>query len=87
MLHSTHMINVEIKRNPNENTTSVIRRFSKRVKGSGIVQRVRNIGTYERADSKYKRKQATLKAIERRVERERLKKLGKITDERQGSSK
>jgi len=74
------MINVEVKRNQNENAASLIRRFSRRVKGSGILPRLRGAVTYNRKDSRFRRKQSALKSIERKAERERLKKLGKLSD-------
>lgn len=72
-------INVEVKKNPNESTTSLIRRFTKRVQGSGVLPRVRGVAFRERPLSRLKKKMRTLKSIERRKEFERLKKLGKIT--------
>jgi ribosomal protein S21 len=72
-------VNVEVKKNPNESTTSLIRRFTKRVQGSGILPRVREIAFRERPLSRLKKKMRTLKSIERRKEFERLKKLGKVS--------
>lgn len=70
--------NVEVKKNPNETTASLIRRFTKRVQGSGVLPRVRGIAFHERPLSRLKRKMKTLKGIGRRKEVERLKKLGKL---------
>ncbi|MBI2046501.1 MAG: 30S ribosomal protein S21 [Parcubacteria group bacterium] len=72
------MINVEIQKNPNESTASIIRRFTKRVQGAGILVKVRGERYASRPQSKYKRKTSALRRIARRVEVERLKKLGKI---------
>jgi ribosomal protein S21 len=72
------MINVEIEKTPNESAASTIRRFTKRVKGSGILMKVRNERYASRKESKYKQKASTLRRITRRAEVERLKKLGKI---------
>lgn len=69
--------NVEIIRNPGENPLSVIRRFSRRVQGSGIIPRVRSLRFSSRVQSHYKVKQRTLKAIARRAEMAELIKLGK----------
>ena len=74
-------INVEVKKNPNENTTSLIRRFTKRVQGSGVLPRVRSVAYRERPLSRLKRKMKTLKSIGRRKEIEKLKKLGKLPEE------
>ena len=74
------MITVEVTRNQNENTASLIRRFTRRVKGSGILRKVRSKRFYERAESKYRLKARALNNIAKRAEIERLKKLGKISD-------
>lgn len=71
-------INVEVRKNANESTASLIRRFTKRVQGSGILPRVRGAAFQERPLSRLKRKRRTLKSIERRRTYEKLKKLGKV---------
>ncbi len=72
------MINVTVERNPNENSLSVLRRFTKRVQGSGILNRVRGIRYHERTASPYTRKKKALKSLRAREERELGIKLGKI---------
>lgn len=71
-------INVEIERNANENALAVLRRFTKRVQGSGVLPRVRSLRYKLRNESFYKRKMRTLEVISHNAEQERLKKLGKI---------
>ncbi len=71
-------INVEITKNNNESTPSIIRRFSKQVRESGILPRVREIRFFERKPSKYKKKVRALKRMERAAEVETLKKLGRM---------
>lgn len=71
------MINVEISRNPGENAISVIRRFSRKVQGAGIIPRVRSLRSSTRKQSHYKVKQRTLKQIARRAAMAELIKLGK----------
>jgi len=68
---------IELKKNPSENSASLVRRFSRRVQESGIVQRVKGNRYAERPLSKLKQKAGALKRIVRRREIERLKKLGK----------
>lgn len=70
--------NVEVTRNGTENPLGLLRRFTKRVQGSGILPRVRGERYYERTLSHYKRKMKTLEGIARRAEREEQIKLGKI---------
>ncbi|HVU06360.1 MAG TPA: hypothetical protein VHE10_01000 [Candidatus Paceibacterota bacterium] len=70
--------NVEIVRNGTENPLGLLRRFTKRVQGSGVLPRVRGIRYHERTLSSYKRKMKTLEGIKRREDRAEQIKLGKI---------
>lgn len=70
-------INVEVVRNPNENALSVIRRFTRKVQGSGIIPRKRSLRFATRTQSHYKIKQRTLKVLARKAEMAELIKLGK----------
>ena len=72
------MINVSVDKNANENNLSVLRRFTKRVQGSGVLNRVRGIRYHSRNLSEYSRKKMTLKVLVTRAENERLMKLGKL---------
>ncbi|MFH1402061.1 MAG: hypothetical protein ABIG87_00360 [Patescibacteria group bacterium] len=75
------MINVEVvKKNSNENDANIIRRFTKKVRNSGILSRVRSIRYNNRKISKYIRKKATLQSIARREEIKKLIKLGKMPE-------
>ncbi len=72
------IINAEVQKNNNENSLSIIRRFTKRMQGTGILRRVRSIRYAQRPLSKYVQKKGKLKRIEKRTEIERLMKLGKF---------
>lgn len=72
-------INVEVEKSGNETSASLLRRFSKRVQGAGIIQRVKGGRYKERSQSKYKTKIKTLSTIKRRKEVEKLIKLGKMS--------
>lgn len=72
--------NVEVERTNNENNTNVLRRFTKRVQGSGILPRVRSIRYKLRDQSRYIRKKKALKKIGRRKEVDELIKLGKMQE-------
>lgn len=74
------MINIEVSRNNNENNTSLIRRFTKRVQGSGVLPRVRSLRYATRVLSHYKTKMKTLKSINRKAEIMELIKLGKMPE-------
>ncbi|MCE9549354.1 hypothetical protein K8Q98_03100 [Candidatus Nomurabacteria bacterium] len=69
---------IEVKKNPNENNTSVLRRFSRRIQESNIIPKVKGSRYNERKESKLKVKKSALKRMNRRKEIEKLKKLGKI---------
>lgn len=71
------MINVQVERTGSENGLSVLRKFQKRVQGSGVLNRVRGLRYYDRTLSHYKKKKQTLTRIERKTEMERMMKLGK----------
>lgn len=69
---------IEVSKNANENNASILRRFSRKVQESGIIQKVKKNRYNERSLSKLKVKQGTLKKLGRRKEIEKLRKLGKI---------
>ena len=69
---------IEIKKNPNENNGSVLRRFSRKIQESGIIRRVKGNRYNLRKESKLKVKKSALKRMARRKEIEHLKKLGKM---------
>ena len=69
---------IEVKKNPNENNSSVLRRFSRRIQESGIIRKVKSSRYNVRKESKLKVKKSALKRLARRKEIEHLKKLGKM---------
>jgi hypothetical protein len=71
------MINAEVTRNPGENALGVIRRFTRKVQGSGVIQRKRSLRFSGRIQSHYKVKKRALTLIERRKAMSELIKLGK----------
>lgn len=78
MLHYPPMINVQVERNPNENNSGIIRKFTKRVQEAGVLNRVRGLRYYERAPSPYVKKKKTLKKLVNKKAIEKDIKLGKI---------
>lgn len=70
--------NVQVTKNSNENAASLMRRFSRAVQSSGVVKRVKANRYLERPQSRYTRKSQALKRLAKRIEGERLKKLGKV---------
>ncbi len=74
------MINAEVVKTGNENNVNLIRRFTKRVQGAGILPRVRSIRYSTRKASKYVKKKKTLKVLKRRSEVTELIKMGKMSE-------
>ncbi|MCU0660510.1 MAG: hypothetical protein MUD00_02775 [Candidatus Pacebacteria bacterium] len=70
--------NIEVSKNQNENGLSLLRRFSRRMQESGIIQKVKGKRYSERAESKLSIKNRALKRMAKRKEMERLRKLGKL---------
>ena len=72
------MIRISVEKKPNESTSSVVRRFTKKVQAAGIIKVAKNLRFRQRPQSEYVKKQSALKRIQKQKERERLYKLGKI---------
>ncbi|HLP86641.1 MAG TPA: hypothetical protein VK153_02070 [Candidatus Paceibacterota bacterium] len=70
---------IEVKKNANESNMNLVRRFTRKVQESGIIQKVKSKRYNKRAESKVKIKQATLKRIANKKVQEKLFKLGKAT--------
>lgn len=81
------MINVEVTKSANENNVGIIRRFTKKVQGSGILPKVRSKRYSQRVLSFYKVKKNTLKSIKKKAEIMELIKMGKMADRADGPIK
>lgn len=81
------MINAEVVKNGNENNVNLIRRFTKKVQGSGVLPRVRSLRYATRKMSPYVRQKKALKVLKRREEIADLIKLGKMTEHTRGGKK
>lgn len=73
---------VEVIKNNNETGGSILRRFTRKVQGSGVLPKARSIRYSGRKLSSYKIKKKTLKTLTRRTEVAKLIKLGKLPDKR-----
>ena len=71
------MINIEVSRGNNENSLSLLRRFTKRVQGAGVLPRVRSKRYSERVVSENVKRKKTLKRLKRRDEIQDLIRMGK----------
>lgn len=71
-------INVEVTKSGNDNNLSLIRKFTKRVQGSGILSRLRGRRYSIRKPSEYVKKKITLKKLAERSRKRALIKMGKM---------
>lgn len=73
-------INAEVQKSSGESSLSTIRKFSRRVQGTGLVRTVRGSRYYSRDSSKTVKKKRALKLIKRRSEFRKLVKEGKVAE-------
>lgn len=73
-------INIEVTKGSSENNLSVLRRFTKRVQGSGVLPRVRSLRYSERVKSENVKRAKTLSYLKRKAEMQELIKLGKVAE-------
>lgn len=74
------MVNAEVSKSGNESPLAVIRKFSRRVQGTGLIQLSRKRRYYSRNTSKAVAKKKALKRIKRRDEFQKMVKEGKIAE-------
>jgi ribosomal protein S21 len=85
LLLRAHMtLNVQVEKNPNESSANVIRRFTKRMQGSGVIPRMRSERYHTREKSENVRQTARLKKLGKKVVYEKLLKLGKVQERVRG---
>ncbi len=73
-------VNAQVEKNEGETAVNLIRRFSKRVQGAGLIPRMRGRRYFSRIKSREVRRKQTLKVIKRREEVTELIKLGKMLE-------
>jgi ribosomal protein S21 len=74
------MINAEVSKSGSESPLSVIRKFSRKVQGTGLVQNARKRRYFARAASKTVTKKRALKRIARRNSYNQRLKEGKVVE-------
>lgn len=72
------MINVKVKVNKAENSTNLLRRFTKRVQSAGILSKAKSNRFRERDKSEYVKKKNKLRTIEKRIKIEKMLKMGQV---------
>lgn len=73
-------VNIEVIKGQNENNLSVLRRFTKRVQGAGILPRVRSKRYSERVKSENVKRAKTIEYLKKKENIAELIKLGKIAE-------
>ena len=73
-------INAEVTKSGSESTLSTIRKFSRRVQGTGLVRTVRGNRYHIRDASKIVKKKRALKLLKRRADFKQQVKEGKIAE-------
>jgi len=73
-------VNIEVVKGPSENNLSVLRRFTKRVQGAGILPKVRAKRYSEREKSENVRRAKTLAHLRKKEEVAELLKMGKMNE-------
>lgn len=68
--------NVDIKKTKNDNNLGLLRKFSRKVKISGVLQKKRSLRYFDRNDSDFKKKANALTKIEKRKDYEKKEKMG-----------
>lgn len=72
---------VEVRRRQNESTAAMVRRFTRRVQQSGILIHARKLKFYRSPLTKRNIHERALRRIKVTKERDRLIKLGKLTED------
>lgn len=72
--------NAEVSKTGSESALSTIRKFSRKVQGTGLVKTVRGQRYFERDKSKTVKKKRALKLLKRRAEFKQLVKEGKVAE-------
>jgi ribosomal protein S21 len=80
------MINAEVTKSGTESALSTIRKFSRKVMGTGLIKNSRKRRYYERDMSKAVKKKRALKRIKRHSDFRRLVKEGKAEEKRERRS-
>lgn len=76
------MINVQVEGSESESNSNILRRFSRRVRSSGVVNKARSQQERERPLSETQKKHEKLRRLQRQEEVDKMIKLGKLPDRR-----
>src|SRR3989344_4752948 len=73
-------VNVEVSKSGSESVLATIRKFSRKVQGTGLVKNARKRRYFTRSASKTVKKKRALKLLKRRAEYRQLVKEGKVIE-------
>lgn len=73
-------VNVSVDRNGTESSMSLIRRFSKRVLGAGIVKRVKGDRYHLRSQSKNRKRVSALRRVAKREKQADMERQGLVEE-------
>ncbi|MBV9349386.1 MAG: hypothetical protein JO026_01415 [Patescibacteria group bacterium] len=69
-------VNVSVARHGSESSMSLVRRFSKRVLGAGIIRKVKGSRYRLRGESRTKRRNSALRRVAKFEKKEEMERLG-----------
>jgi ribosomal protein S21 len=69
---------IEIKRKEGESVSAFLYRFTKKIQRSGIIKQAKRGRFYRRIQNTRARKESALYRLNKKIETEKFKKLGKI---------
>lgn len=78
---------IEVKKKDNESIGSLLRRFSKKVQQSGLLLQARSSRFQDKNLSRTERRKSALRRNEITVEKEKLRKLGKLEEDYKSGSR
>jgi len=77
-------VHIEVKKGTNENNMTLLRRFTRKVQDTRMIQKVKGERYNERAKSKLTTKKGALKRLARWKENDKPRKLGKVIERKKG---
>ncbi|MGB0925439.1 MAG: hypothetical protein ACPGTS_01880 [Minisyncoccia bacterium] len=72
--------NVDIKKTKNDNNLGLLRKFSRKMKVSGVLRKKRSLRYFDRKISDFKKKANALNKIEKKAEYEMKEKMGLLKE-------
>ena len=74
--------NIDIKKSKNDNPLGLLRKFSRKMKVSGVLRKKRSLRYFTREESDFRKKEDALTKLQKRKEYEHKEKMGLVVDRR-----